>query len=135
MWGYFLLVVNRMITGLVCSVLIQRAAVKHLNQRRQPSWPWYLQLANGQPYGWLPRLKPGQARPFALLRYWPGWPHLPRLACSSQVICSAMVLARLAAASPASLVKPGHLLCYGIGRAGRGFPGFLSLGQPGLWPG
>ena len=74
----------------------------------------------------------GQARPFALLWYWPGWPHLPRLACSSQVICSGMVLTRLATASLSSLVKPGHLLCYGIGQASLGFPGFLSPGQPGL---
>ena len=43
-----------------------------------------------------------------------------------------MVLARLATVSPATLVKPDHLLCYGIGWAGRGFPGFLSSGQPSL---
>ena len=42
-------------------------------------------------------------------------------------------------ASPANLVKPGHLLCCGIGRAGRIFPGspvqarlFALLGY---WPG
>ena len=46
-----------------------------------------------------------------------------------------MVLAGLATVSPASLDKPGHSLCYGIGRASRGFPAFLSLGQPSLWLG
>ena len=46
-----------------------------------------------------------------------------------------MVLAGLAASSPARLFKPAYLLCYGIGRASLGFPGFLSLGQwPGQWP-
>ena len=64
---------------------------------------------------------PGQARPFALLWYWPSWPRFPRLPWSSQAICSVMVLAGLAMVSPATLVKPDHLLCYGIGRAGRGF--------------
>ena len=43
--------------------------------------------------------------------YWPGWLHLPRLACSRQVIFSVMVLTGLAMASPATLVKLGHLLC------------------------
>ena len=46
-----------------------------------------------------------------------------------------MVLARLATVYPASMHKPGHSLYYGIGRASRGFPGFLSLGQPSLWLG
>ena len=43
---------------------------------------------------------PVQARLFALLWYWLGWPRLPRLAWSSQAICSVIVLAGLAAASP-----------------------------------
>ena len=38
-----------------------------------------------------------------------------------------MVLAGLAALSPASLDKPGHSLCYGIGQASSSFSGFLSL--------
>ena len=49
------------------------------------------------------RIYPGspvQARLFAPLYNWPGWPRLPRLAWSSQAICSVMVLAGLAAASP-----------------------------------
>ena len=58
-------------------LMMQRAAVKHLNQRCLPSWPWHLQLANGQAYDWL-----------------------PQLAWSSQAICFVMVLAGLAAASP-----------------------------------
>ena len=48
-----------------------------------------------------------------------GW--LPRLTWSSQAICSVVVLAGLAASSPARLFKPGYLLCYGTGRADRGF--------------
>ena len=117
--------------GLFALIIIQRPAVKPLNQSCQPSWPWYLQLANGQAYGWLPRL---------------AWSHqaICPVVVSAGLTASSparlftpgiavMILAVLAAASLASLVKPGHSLCYGIGRASCGFPGFLLLGQPG-WP-
>ena len=48
-----------------------------------------------------------------------------------------MVLAGLAAASPASLVMSGHLLCYGIGRASLRLPriGLTEAFGPGFDPG
>ena len=104
MWGYFLLVVNRMITGLVCSAYNSEASCKTIkvaSQARPGIYSWLMVKL----YGWLPQL---------------AWSNQP-------AICSIVVLATLTASSVDSLFKPGYLLCYGIGRAICGFPGFLLL--------
>ena len=77
-----MLVVNRVITGLVCFAYNSEGSC----ETSESKVPVKVALA------------------FTAI----GW--LPQLTWSSQAICSVVVLAGLAASSPARLFKPGYLL-------------------------
>ena len=113
MWGYFLLVVNRMITGLVCSAYNSEASCKTIKVASQAG-PGIYSWLMVKLYGWLPQL---------------AWSNQP-------AICSIVVLATLTASSVARLFKPARLfalLWY--------WPGYLRLPRifiafgPGFDPG